>query len=45
MMPTSPAPVVLVAEGGGAPTVGPLRGAVVVALVALGAFLDRKSVV
>ncbi|WP_434084104.1 monovalent cation/H(+) antiporter subunit G [Haloglomus halophilum] len=31
-------PVVLVSESGGPPAVGPIRGAVVVALVALGAF-------
>ena len=31
-------PVVLVSEGGGAPTVGPLRGAVVALLVVVGAF-------
>jgi multicomponent Na+:H+ antiporter subunit G len=31
-------PIVLVSEGGGAPTVGPIRGAVVAALVLVGAF-------
>ncbi|TSD15637.1 cation:proton antiporter [Haloglomus irregulare] len=34
----APDTVVLVAKGGGAPTVGPVRGAVVVGLVAIGAF-------
>jgi multicomponent Na+:H+ antiporter subunit G len=40
-LPTLPAVTdlfVLVTEGGGAPTVGPVRAAIVVALVALGAF-------
>jgi multicomponent Na+:H+ antiporter subunit G len=36
--PTALDPVVLVAEGPAAPTVGPVRGALVVALVAIGAF-------